>query len=89
MKIAFLNGNLQEEVFMGQLEGFVVAGQENKFYKLNKTLYGLKQTPRARYDKVDYYLKEQGLVRNGANYNLSYSIHDGKLMILVFWVVAS
>ncbi len=89
MKITFLNGNLQEEVFKGQLEGFVVAGQENKVYKLNKTLYGLKQTPRVLYDKVDYYLKEQGLVKNNANYNLYYSIHDGKLMILVFWVVAS
>jgi hypothetical protein len=53
VKITFLNGNLQEEVFMGQLEGFVVAGQENKVYKLNKTLYRLKQTPRALYDKVD------------------------------------
>jgi hypothetical protein len=38
---------------MGQLEGFVVAKQENKTYKLNKTLYGLKQTPKVRYDKID------------------------------------
>jgi len=38
---------------MGQLEGFVVVGQENKIYKLNKTLYGLKQTPRVWYDKID------------------------------------
>ena len=47
VKSAFLNGYLQEEIFVEQPEGFQVKGQEEKVYKLKKALYGLKQAPRA------------------------------------------
>ena len=46
-KSAFLNGYLQEEIFVEQPEGFQVKGQEEKVYKQKKALYGLKQAPRA------------------------------------------
>ena len=42
IKTAFLNGNLKEEVFMKQPEGFVVKGQEHLVCKLKKSIYGLK-----------------------------------------------
>ena len=42
---AFLNGDLQEEVFMSQPEGFVAKGQEHLVCRLNRSLYGLKQSP--------------------------------------------
>ena len=41
VKTAFLYGNLDEELYMEQPEGFVVKGQERKVYKLKKALYGL------------------------------------------------
>ena len=43
VKTAFLNGELEEEIYMDQPEGFVVPGQEDKVCKLDKSLYGFKQ----------------------------------------------
>ena len=46
VKIAFLHGNLGEEIYMLQPEGFEEQGKENLVYRLNKSLYGLKLVPR-------------------------------------------
>ena len=56
VKSAFLNGYLQEEIYVEQPEGFVVDGKEDKVYLLKKALYGLKQAPRAWYSRIDEYL---------------------------------
>ena len=49
VKIAFLNGELEEEIYMEQLVGFIVKGQEQKVCKLHRSIYGLKQSPRQWY----------------------------------------
>ena len=55
VKSAFLNGILQEEIYVEQPEGFVM---EDKVYQLHKAFYGLKQAPRAWYSRIDDYLKK-------------------------------
>jgi len=47
VKSAFLNGDLQEEVYVSQPAGFIIQGAEHKVLKLKKALYGLRQAPRA------------------------------------------
>jgi len=49
VKTAFLNGNLEEEIYMEQLVGFVAEGQEHKVCKLLRSIYGLKQSSRQWY----------------------------------------
>ncbi|KAD4982803.1 hypothetical protein E3N88_19474 [Mikania micrantha] len=63
VKTAFLHGDLSEEVFVKQPEGFEKKGQEEKVYKLTKALYGLKQAPRAWNTKLDGVLKGYGFKR--------------------------
>ena len=49
VKTAFLNGELDEEIYMDQPKGFQVAGQERKVCRLQRSIYGLKQSPRQWY----------------------------------------
>ncbi|KAD6452986.1 hypothetical protein E3N88_07691 [Mikania micrantha] len=63
VKTAFLHGELSEEAFVKQPEGFEKKGQEEKVYKLTKALYGLKQAPRAWNTKLDGVLKGYGFKR--------------------------
>ena len=53
VKTAFLNGDLDEKIYMEQPEGFIVPGQEKKVCRLVKSLYGLKQAPMQWYEKFD------------------------------------
>ncbi|GJS62312.1 retrovirus-related pol polyprotein from transposon TNT 1-94 [Tanacetum coccineum] len=59
VKTAFLNGNLREEVYVSQSDGFVDKDKPNHVYKLKKALYGLKQAPRAWYDMLSSFLISQ------------------------------
>ncbi|XP_074352399.1 uncharacterized protein LOC141691567 [Apium graveolens] len=53
VKTVFLNGELDEEIYMKQPEGFVMPGSEHKVCKLKKFLYGLKQAPKDWHQKFD------------------------------------
>ncbi|GJR64825.1 putative ribonuclease H-like domain-containing protein [Tanacetum coccineum] len=60
VKTAFLNGELKEEVYVHQPEGFADPERPHHVYRLKKALYGLKQAPRAWYDTLSKFLRAQG-----------------------------
>nr|GEW37319.1 hypothetical protein [Tanacetum cinerariifolium] len=74
VKTAFLNGNLREEVYVSQPDGFVDQDNPNHVYKLKKALYGLKQAPRAWYDMLSSFLISQ---------DFSKDVDDGQNLIFV------
>jgi hypothetical protein len=57
VKSTFLNGELEEEVYIEQPEGFQLSENADHVCKLKKALYGLKQAPRAWYSRLDKYLQ--------------------------------
>ena len=74
VKTAFLNGFIQEEVYIEQPQGFEVHGKESHVCRLKKALYGLKQAPRAWYSRIDMYLQELGFTKSDADPNLYFIV---------------
>ncbi|WVZ26295.1 hypothetical protein V8G54_004839 [Vigna mungo] len=70
VKSAFLNGPLEEEVFVNQPPGFVKNGQESKVYRLHKALYGLHQAPRAWNRYIDAMLIRYGFIKCTVEYGI-------------------
>jgi hypothetical protein len=60
VKTTFLNGKIEHEVFVEQPDGFVLHNKGTHVCKLRKAMYGLKQTPKVWYDRIDGFLKSPG-----------------------------
>jgi hypothetical protein len=84
--IWFLAGDLSEEVYMEQPEGFNLSDNPDLVCKLKKALYGLKQAPRAWYHRLDTYLKDKGFKRGTTDNNLYIKIEDNELLIILVYV---
>nr|GEZ99652.1 retrovirus-related Pol polyprotein from transposon TNT 1-94 [Tanacetum cinerariifolium] len=70
VKTAFLNGNLREDVYVSQPDGFVDPDNPNHVYKLKKALYGLKQAPHAWYDILSSFLLSQDFPKGSVDLTL-------------------
>lgn len=70
IKSAFLDGYLNEEVYVEQPKGFIDPNFPNHVYKLKKSLYGLKQDPRAWYERLTEFLINNGYNRCGIDKTL-------------------
>ena len=70
MKSKFLNGILEEEVYIEQPEGFVDPNNKNIVCRLHKSLYGLKKAPKAWYERLHNYLVKIGFEETDDNNNL-------------------
>nr|GFC75918.1 zinc finger, CCHC-type [Tanacetum cinerariifolium] len=64
VKTAFLNGDLDEEVYIKQPKGFIIPGNEHKVCKLVKSLYGLKQAHKQWHQKFDEVVLSSGFHLN-------------------------
>jgi hypothetical protein len=82
----FLNGVIEEEVWIEKLQGFVIHGKESHVYRLKKALYGLKRAPKAWYFWIDGYLMSLGFTKSDVDPNLYYKFVDGDPLILVLHV---
>lgn len=87
VKSAFLNGELSEEVFVEQPEGFAVKGREDWVYKLHKALYGLKQAPRAWNSKINDFFIDAGFTRSMSDPSLYVKKSKGdKILVVCLYV---
>nr|GEU31132.1 hypothetical protein [Tanacetum cinerariifolium] len=83
VKTAFLNGNLREEVYVSQPDGFVDQDNPNHVYKLKKALYGLKQAPRTWYDMLSSFLISQDFSKGSVDPTL-FIRRNGNNLLLIF-----
>nr|GEZ64615.1 retrovirus-related Pol polyprotein from transposon TNT 1-94 [Tanacetum cinerariifolium] len=82
VKTAFLNGELKEEVYVSQPEGFVDPDHPTHVYRLKKALYGLKQAPRAWYDTLSRFLLDNDFSKGAVDPTL-FIQKTGKHILLV------
>jgi hypothetical protein len=83
---SFLNGEIEEEVYIEQSEGFIIHNEKSHVCRLKKDLYVLKQAPRAWYERMDGFLMSLGFKKSAANPNLYYHIDGNECLILVLYL---
>ena len=86
VKIAFVNGVIEEELYIEKPQGFEVHPRETHVCILKKALYGLKKSPRVWYARIDSYLTRLGFSKNYADPNLYYKVVNDAPMILLLYV---
>ena len=86
VKSAFLNGLIQEEVYVEQPPGFEESQKLDHVYRLKKALYGLKQAPRAWYERLSKFLLEKNFTRGKVDTNLFIKRKDNDILLVQIYV---
>jgi hypothetical protein len=86
VKSAFLNGVIQEEVYVRQPLGFESPKYPNRVYNLSKALYGLKQAPRAWYARLKVFFLEHGYVMGSVDKTLFTLNHGTNFLLIQIYV---
>lgn len=86
VKTTFLNGTIDEEVYIEQPLVFEVKDRETHVCRLKKALYGLRQTPRAWYARMDAYLQRLGFRKSTTDPNLYIKVENDEPFIILFFV---
>ncbi|GJZ72833.1 retrovirus-related pol polyprotein from transposon TNT 1-94 [Tanacetum coccineum] len=86
VKSAFLNGFINEEVYVAQSPGFIDFAKPNHVYRLKKALYGLKQAPKAWYDRLKAFLIKHGYAMRMVDNTLFTKKKDSNIIIVQIYV---
>ena len=86
VKTAFLNGVIEEEVYIEQPQGFEVEDRRAHICKLKKALYGLKQAPRAWYGRIDSFLTSLDFTKSKVDPNLYFKVIEDEPIILLLYM---
>lgn len=86
VKIVFLHGDLEEDIYMTQLEHYVVKGKSNLVCKLKKSLDGLKQIPRMCYQKFDTYVLTLGFEHSKSDHCVYYKSDGNYFLFIALYV---
>jgi len=86
VKNAFLHGDLHEEVYMEILPGFATAQTKGKVLRLKKSLYGLKQSPKAWFDRFKRAMCSMGYSQCNGDHTLFYRHSGNRISILAVYV---
>ena len=86
VKIGFLNGVVEEEVYVEQPLGFKKRDRKTDVCRLKMSLYGLKQAPRTWYNIIDSFVMSLGFIKSKKNSNLYYKVEYGEQVILLLYV---
>jgi hypothetical protein len=86
VKTVFLNGIIEEEVYIENPEGFEIFSSKSHVFRLKRELYGLKQAPRAWYSWIDNYFTGLGCTKSEVDVNLYQIVVEGKILIIVLYV---
>ena len=86
VKTTFLNGKIEEGLYIEQTEGFETFDRESHVCRLKRTLYGLEKAPSAWYTRIDNYFTRLGFTKTEADANLYHIVVEGKIFIIVLYV---
>ena len=84
VKSSFLNGILEEEIYVQQPPRYEVGGKEDKVYRLKKVLYGLKQAPRACHSRIDSYVIQNGFCRRSIEPTFYTKVNEDEQILIFF-----
>ncbi|WVZ00646.1 hypothetical protein V8G54_026715 [Vigna mungo] len=86
VKTAFLHGDLDEEIYMHQPEGFLEERKKNMVCRLKKSLYGLKQAPRQWYKKFESYMHKEGFQKCNVDHCCFFKKYKSSYIIFLLYV---
>jgi hypothetical protein len=86
VKSAFLNGVIQEEVYVRQPTGFKNPKYPNRMYRLSRALYGLKQAPQAWYARLKTFLLDHGYTMGSVDKTLFTLKHENDFLLVQIYV---